>query len=86
MTTLADLCMIKIAGLDAVDRGDYETAREMESALRDAGRDDVADEIYAAAVARRDTLRADLAAGADVAGGSAIIGARVLAAVSHLAG
>lgn len=79
MTTLADLTMMRLAALDAVDRGDYETAREMEDALRAAGRDDVADDVYAYA------LRASLAAGADLAGGSRIIGARVLAAVSHLA-
>lgn len=80
----SDLCMIKIAGLDAIERGDYETARRMENTLRAVGRDDVADEIYAAGCAHGSQLRARLAAGADYARGSEIIGARVLAAAAHL--
>ena len=84
MTTNADLAMMRLAGLDAVDRGDVENARKMENTLRAIGRGDLADDIYAAGVSRGDTLRADLAAGADVAGGSAILAARVLAAAAHV--
>ena len=84
MTTSADLCMIKIAGLDAIERGDYETARRMERTLRGLGRDDVADEIYAAGCAHGSQLREQLAAGADYRRGSEIIGARVLAATARI--
>ena len=75
--TNADLCMIKLAGLDAIDRGDYETARKMERTLRAVGRDDIADEIYAAGVSRPDTLRAQLGAGADYVRGSEQLAARI---------
>jgi hypothetical protein len=69
-----------------VDRGDLETARRMEDTLRAAGRDDIADEIYAAGCAAgsatethtRPDIRTNLAAGADLARGSDMIAARVV--------
>ena len=62
---VSDLAMMRIAALDAVDRGEYDKARRLEDSLRNAGRADLADEVYVAGLeharaARLEYLRGEI--------------------------